>query len=141
MRLPLERLLGFDNEIVYAHLFDNCTDTLGAPASDGKHVTDRGNSEDHAEHGEQRARAVEKEILRAKLCVARPLLGDGDDESPFFRSKDRHQGAPTVLADPEPDEPDLRATVGSRRAISVPSGRPSIMARVSLSPLIWTSRC
>ena len=60
MSLPFHGLPGFDDEIVDSHLLDEGHDFLTRARADRQHGHHRGHTEDHAQHGEERAHAMKQ---------------------------------------------------------------------------------
>jgi hypothetical protein len=63
MSLKIEGFFGFDNQIVYAHLLDHSHHFLPRSRANREHGDHRCDPEDHAQHGQQGAKSMEKKVL------------------------------------------------------------------------------
>ena len=134
---PLERLLvrrrpRFDDQVADAHRLDHRHHLLLRAGADRQHRDHRGDAEDHAEHGQQRAQLVREQVVDAHRQRGQHVARD---------HRRPPAGAAAGMAGPR----RCRCRRTPRRAASdrparsaVPSATPSTTAEVSVLPSTLT---
>jgi hypothetical protein len=74
MRLPIGGFPGFHDQVSHTQLLDERHYLLPGSSANRKHGDNCRDSENHAQHGEQRAQPVGQKILQALTKVGHPLL-------------------------------------------------------------------
>ena len=139
-RSPLERLLvgrrpRLDDQVADAHRLDHRHHLLLRAGADREHRHHRGDAEDHAEHGQQRAQLVREAGCRRPWPASAAGRGRSPADLHGWRSRARH--AP-VRSPPDDQRRRRPRRDGSASAISVPSATPSTTAASRSSPTTLT---
>ena len=130
------RLARLDDQVADAELLDERHHFLLRAGADREHRDDRRHAEDHPEHRQQRA-----ELVRAQVLEPEPELGQEVGVPEMGPRTSRHFAGPDAAGRGPLDDFDLRvATSGSTRAITSPSFRPLMTARLSVVLTTCTSR-
>ncbi len=89
------------DQIAHTELLDERHDFLLRAGADRKHGDHGGNSENHSQHGEERAQFVNEQVLESQAQVGKPLPNRKRVTKPRGRDLIRgaHRGAPTGPAE------------------------------------------
>src|SRR5215469_2540251 len=133
--------LSLDDEVAHAELLDKCHHFLLRARTDGQHRNHRSDTENHAQHGQDRTQFVTEEVFQPEAQIREPLpkrewITEARRNDRVCRSLGgAHRGAPTGPAAAGFAEPAVFCE-GSMTATSVPTFNPSMTATPSVRYLI-----